>query len=142
MTIQRLWLTSCFHERQEVIESNIGVTGACLPILRQPFTQWFPQWFATKRSTNKYYDARWTDDYALQNVSNGQTGGSQQYARHNVSVSGGDLFRSNLRKSDEMGIIEESWESRDADSGYEQDSVPGRTPRDIRKNVSVSVRRT
>lgn len=125
----------------EVVESNMGVIGACLPILRILLTQWFPQWFSTKKSTKKnYYDEGFSDDYALQNVSNKQKDG-RQYPRHNVSVSGGDLFRSGPRRSDELGIIEESWETLDKDSGYEPDSRPRGDSRNIQKNVSYSVRR-
>ena len=126
----------------EVIESNIGVIGSCLPILRILLTQWFPEWFATKKSTRKnYYDQGWSDDYALQNVSNKQRD-ARQYPRHNTSVTSGDLFRSGPRKSDELGIISESWESADKDSRYETDAESaGRAPHAIQKNVSYSIQR-
>lgn len=77
----------------------------------------------------------------MQNVGSGQKSGGHQYVRHDTTVSAGRLDRSARRQSDEMGIIVENWDSRDGDSGYDQDSAPGRTPHAIQKNMSVSVLR-
>ena len=124
----------------EVVESNMGVIGACLPILRILLTQWFPEWFATKKSTRKnYYDEGFSDDYALRNISNKQKDG-RQYPKHNVSVSGGEIFRSGERGSDELRIIGQSRESLDGYSGHEHQPAYGRSPQAIHKNVSYSVR--
>lgn len=122
----------------------MGIIGACLPVMRQPFKQYFPYLFGGTRTakgpSRYYFEDRLTDDYVLQNVSNRQKDGSSS-TWHNVSVSGPELFKSARRKSDELGIIGETVESRDTDSGGEMDggsSMP-RNQNAIRKNVVVSV---
>lgn len=133
----------------EVIESNVGVIGACLPILRAPLTQWLPQWFPRKRSTARtsryYHDDRFTNEYVLQNVSGKQQ--DSHMSRHEVFVAGGKV-RSDPRRSDELGIIDMVRASPEFGVGalpaHEAHDIEERYdyPHAIKKNVSVSVRRT
>ncbi|KAK5116045.1 hypothetical protein LTR85_009327 [Meristemomyces frigidus] len=123
----------------QVLESNMGIIGACLPVMRQPLREYFPRIFGRSKISSgpsPYYGDRFTDQYAMQSVSSRQKG-------HNVTVSGPDLFRSAPRKSDELGIINEAVETGDRDSGGEMDgrSSTSQVQNAIRKNVVVSVDR-
>lgn len=76
------------------------------------------------------------DRYAMQHVSNKQKG-SGDSSWHNVSISRPEIFRSAQRKSDELGIISDTVETGDMDSG----SSRSHTGNGIRKDFIVSVDR-
>jgi len=128
----------------------MGVIGACLPILRAPIAQFFPQWFTTKNSARRgnryYYEDRGTDEYGMQSLPKRQKDGSQ-IARHNASVSaggiGGGLFGGPPRKSsDELGIIEASPETMERYGDHDRGNMSTKHPHAIKKTVGVSVERT
>lgn len=130
----------------QVLESNMGIIGACLPVMRQPLRQYFPRLFGgskgSKGPSPYYTDDRFRNQYGLQNVSGRQRDGSNS-TWHNVSVSGPELWKSAPRKSDELGIISETVETGDRDSGRELDegSPMSLSQNGIRKNVAFSVER-
>ncbi|KAK5114282.1 hypothetical protein LTR62_002533 [Meristemomyces frigidus] len=129
----------------QVLESNMGIIGACLPVLRIPAKQYLPRLFGgskdSGRQSSPYYESgdSFTDRYVLQKVSSDRPKDS---GWHNVSVSGGDLFRSSARrKSDELGIIEES-----AEMAGKSPSIPAWSngsmspfPHAIRKESKVEI---
>jgi hypothetical protein len=121
----------------QVLESGVGIIGACLPLMRQPLKQVWPRLFGSSRKREQYYyDDQFSDQYVLQNVSNGQRGA----AWNTVSVSGPELFKSAQRKSDELGIIDETLEA-DGASGKSESGVPSAKGRTIRKEIAYSIDR-
>lgn len=125
----------------EVIESNIGVIGSCLPVLRILLTQWFPEWFAATRSKKNYYDEGFSDGYDMHNLSNKQKQARSYQPKHTATVASEQIFSSGGRDSDELGIIGQGRESLDNDSGYGHPSAYNRDSQAIKKNVSYSVNR-
>lgn len=95
---------------------------------------------ASKRS-RPYYDDRFTDEYVMQNYSDGQKEGSKR-TWHDVSVKGPDVFKSSgsERKSDELGIMHNASEFDNHSSGAAtiRSMEPSNT---IRKNTSYTVQR-
>jgi len=148
----KLTVTFALANLFQVLESNIGIIGACLPVMRQPLRQYLPRLFGTSRngkpSRSYYADDRFVDQYVLQNVSGGQKQGSQG-TWHDVSISGPlhtQHHKSASRESDELRIIDGMAEvgHRDGDSGGELDEKSSKSHRSnaIRKDVVVSVDRT
>lgn len=130
----------------QVLESNMGIIGACLPVMRQTLKRHCGVIFGTLRSTKSegqyYYDDSFAERYVMQNMSNKQKP-SAESSWHNVSVSGPDFLRSSPRKSDELGIITEAREIGDRDSGAEDSgSSRSRLGNGIRKEFAVSVDRS
>ncbi len=106
--------------------------------MRQPLKRLWPHIVgSSKRKPQNYYDDGFSDQYVLQQVSGGKKGG----ARNSVSVSGPEFFRSNPRKSDELGIINESRELGDAESDQAQSGSSG-SRREIKKEVAYRVDRS
>ncbi|KAK3677216.1 hypothetical protein LTR78_002754 [Recurvomyces mirabilis] len=134
----------------QVLESNMGVIGASLPVLRIPAKQFLPRIFGGRGSSQgsgkhaHYYESdSFTNRYVLQKLPERSKDGSW----HNVSVSGGDKLRSGARKSDELGIIEESADiaGKSADTvDWSNGGSMSPFPSVIRKqsSVHVSVNRT
>jgi len=125
----------------QVLESNMGIIGACLPVMRQPLKQAFPRMFGTSRRTKSsrpdFSDDRFVEQYMLQSVSHRhKCGGSASW--NDVSGPHG----SGARKSDELEIIDKDVDAgqRYHAGGYDADSdlqlISG-----IRKDVVVSVNR-
>lgn len=126
----------------QVIESNMGIIGSCLPILRQPLRTAFPRIFGTAPVTSgparPYYDDRFTEDYVMQNFSDKKSSGKRTW--HDVSVSGPELFKSTPRKSDEMQIIHNGAEFDEHSGGSMNEATGGPDAhRQIRKETSYSV---
>ena len=123
----------------------MGVIGASLPVLRIPAKRYLPRIFGGGGSPQgsgkhaQYYESdSFTDRYVLQKLPDRTKDGSW----HNVSVSGGDLFRDKPRKSDELGIIEESADIAGKSAGSVDWSSGGSMspyPHVIRKESSVQV---
>lgn len=127
----------------QVLESNIGIIGACLPTLRQPLRQAFPRVFGTapipSKPSRPYYDDRFTDEYVMQNFSNDKKNSGKR-TWHDVSVTGPDLFKSSPRKSDEMHIIHDGTEFDNHSGGSLNETAGSQAYKQIRKDTSYSVR--
>lgn len=130
----------------QVLESNMGIIGACLPVMRQPLKQLFPRLFGASKSPavpSPYYsDDTFANQYALKEILSRQRDGSGT-SWHKVSLSGPELFKSAPRNSDELGIIHDTQETGRTDSGGD---IVGQRPlsrgrHGIRKKVVVSVDR-
>ena len=128
----------------QVLESSMGIIGACLPVMRQPLKQYFPRWFGSSGSTRQYEsNDMFVDHYALQHTSERQQRYRKDGAWHNVSITGPEHARSRPRKSDELGIVGETVELENRDSSNEMDreSPRSRVEDAIRKDVVFSVDR-
>lgn len=116
-------------------------TGSCLPPLKGPMKRYMP-WLFGSPSTGRYYysDDRFADQYALRNMNVKQKQGKGA-SWHTTSVSGPDILKGHPRRSDELGIIEES--VNDANSDMERHNSKSAADRlgGIRKDVAVSVDR-
>jgi len=113
--------------------------------MKQPLKQRLPWLFSSSKTSNArtpYYDSddRFTNQYVLQNVGSQRKGGTSA-SWHNVSISGPELFRSARRKSDELGIIRETADVGERDSGGDVDSGSSSYHHAIRKDVLMSVDR-
>lgn len=127
----------------QLIQSCIGIIGACLPILRQPLRAAFPKIFGTAPATSRqrryYEDDQFTDEYVLQNYSGDKKGGNKR-AWHDVSISGPEIFKSVERKSDEMHIIHNGAAFDNNSGGSWNEPAGSRNQDHIRKDMSYSVR--
>ena len=93
-----------------VLESGMGIVGACLPIMRQPLAQIFPSLVKSysARRTPRHYEDRNSEPFVLQDFSGRQKDGASA-TWHSVSASGPERFKSSVpRESDELGIIEDT----------------------------------
>ena len=125
----------------QVLESNMGIIGACLPVMRQPLRQYLPWLFGTSKEPGYYYsEDRFDNHYALRDVSDPAKDGGRD-AWHKVSITGPDAYKSNKRHSDELHIINETMENADKDSSKDSGSAWSHGPTGIRRDVSVSVSR-
>ena len=128
-----------------VLESGMGIVGACLPIMRQPLAQIFPSLIRSysARRAPRYYEDRNSEPFVLQDFSGRQKdGGSTTW--HSVSASGPERFKTSVpRESDELGIIEETETGQHGrpernTSGIYDEQELGQA---IRKDVKYEIRR-
>jgi hypothetical protein len=128
-----------------VLESGMGIIGACLPIMRQPMAHIFPSLIKSygARRPQRYYEDRNSEPFVLQDFSGRQKDGVST-TWHSVSASGPERFKTSVpRQSDELGIIEET-DARQHDragrnmSGIFDDRELGRA---IRKDVKYEIQR-
>jgi hypothetical protein len=131
----------------QVLESNIGIIAASLPVLRAPLRRAFPKIFSTTRGSKsqpKYYEDGYKNDYALHNMSAHSKASGGPGWQNSTSLSSPDILKSAPRRSDELGMIREAAMDNDGDSNANGDVETGRwyhTGDGIRKTVEVEVRR-
>ncbi|KAK2684928.1 hypothetical protein QWA68_016188 [Fusarium oxysporum] len=120
-----------------LIEANLGIITACLPVLRRPMGKLFPRIFGSTKKSSAYFTSggNHSKGYNLSNVSNhashpGFWRGATR-SHQVVSVSGPETATE--RKSDERHIITESVKGSDVES--ELDSCG--SGRGISKRVEV-----
>lgn len=131
--------------RSLVLESGMGIVGACLPIMRQPLAQLFPSLIKSysARRAPRYYEDRNSEPFVLQDFSGRQKDGASA-TWHSVSASGPERFKASIpRASDELGIIEETELGQRAGternlSGIYDEQELGQA---IRKDVKYEIRR-
>jgi hypothetical protein len=125
----------------QVLESNMGIIGACLPVLRMPLRRFCPCLFRRSRESPKeYYESDpFTDRYVIrQGPGQVEDGGVQM-----VTITGPtDVFRSGRPKGDEMGKPNETVRIDDKeDVGGLVDNASPMSQGGIRKHVDVSIDR-
>ncbi|KAF7555921.1 hypothetical protein G7Z17_g1790 [Cylindrodendrum hubeiense] len=120
-----------------LIEANLGIIAACLPVLKRPMSKLFPQIFGFTKKSSAYNTHVNSKGYNLSNVSaSASHPGLWRGATKNeqlVSVSGPEPGTG--RKSDERHIVAESL--RDSDPDSDLDSHPVNQGR-ISKRVEVT----
>lgn len=122
-----------------LIEANLGIISACLPVLKRPMSKIFPRIFGSTKKSSAYYGDGGDNSkgYNLSNISaNASHPGFWRGATRShqvVSVSGPETTTS--RKSDERHIITESLKGSDLDS--EVDSHGSTGLRGISKRVEL-----
>ncbi|KAH7122027.1 hypothetical protein B0J13DRAFT_599213 [Dactylonectria estremocensis] len=122
-----------------LIEANLGIISACLPVLKRPMGKIFPRVFGSTKKSSAYNfsaDTRGNSKgYNLSNISgNGSHPGlwrGPTRAQRIVSVSGPEVTTE--RKSDERHIIAESIKGSDVDS------EPGGNAANARAGISKRV---
>ncbi len=119
----------------QVLESGMGIIGACLPLMRQPIKKIWPKLVGSSGRRTPYYDDEVSDQHVMQNVSNSQAESQSK------AWSASDPFRSRPRKSDELGIISEGAETKYGDSGNETGGYTLGMSDGIRKDMVYSVDR-
>ena len=117
-----------------LIEANLGIICACLPVLKQPLSRMFPQMFGSTQRSHGYYrgSPSHSKAYQLQNVSHGKQGlwtGSGN--GHMVSISGPEQRKG--RKSDEQHIISASLGKSESEGDSTSDRHDG-----IRKEIDLA----
>lgn len=125
-----------------LIEANLGIISACLPVLKRPMSKLFPRIFGSTKKSSAYYG---NDNYGnskgynLSNMSASRShpGMWRPTRSHQVvSVSGPEALTG--RKSDERHIITESLKGSEPDSETDREVfIKG-----ISKRVEVQVSRT
>ncbi|KAK7413377.1 hypothetical protein QQX98_007754 [Neonectria punicea] len=119
-----------------LIEANLGIISACLPVLKQPMSRLFPRIFGSTKKSSAYGGDN-SKGYNLSNISAqaSHPGFWRGTAKSHqvVSVSGPETTTS--RKSDERHIITESLKGSDMDSEVESHGSTGR--QGISKRVEV-----
>ena len=125
----------------QVLESNMGIIGACLPVMRQPARQYLPWLFGTSKEPGYIYsEDRFDNPYPLRDLSGREKDGGQD-TWHKVSITGPDMYRSTKRRSDELHIIKETMEDAENQSSGDSGSALSQLPTGIRRDVSVHVSR-
>ncbi|KAH7155981.1 hypothetical protein EDB81DRAFT_944525 [Dactylonectria macrodidyma] len=122
-----------------LIEANLGIISACLPVLKRPLGKIFPRVFgSTKKSSAYNFSADTRGNSKGYNLSNISANGSHPglwrgptRAQRIVSVSGPEVITE--RKSDERHIIAESIKGSDVDS------EPGGNAANTRAGISKRV---
>jgi hypothetical protein len=129
----------------QVLETGMGIIGACLPLMRQPLRQFFPWLMGTShRRAAEHYEDSFSEHYVLQNVSSG-TRFDKHEPWNSVTVSGPTPFdkSASRKESDELGIIEEMYAVRDGESGRDGTRTPTQHElgKGIRKDFEYSIAR-
>lgn len=100
-----------------------------------------PWLFGYPESSSRYYysDDRFADQYNLRNMNARQKQAKPSW--HSVSASGPEAFKSQPRRSDELGIIQESQQDAKADIEGHNGQSASENLGGIKKDVAVSVNR-
>jgi len=114
-----------------------------LPPLKGPIKHYLPWLFGSSGPSASYYytDDRLADQYALRNIGSSKQKQGKNFSRHTSSASGPDALRGHPRRSDELGMIEESAEDAKRDMEGQHDKSPTERLGGIRKDIAVSVDR-